>query len=162
MSEWRFRLAEPADAEAFSRWAAENQQIDPKDLLAGTSKKNPTVLFFAVEKDGVVQSFAPVYLQMMVAHLGFNPDAEGKDRLRAMQMLIDGVSAIAVQYGVREIMTLSKEDYSVAKWATKHGFKLDARQPFVLNLNDTLEEAGGEQHAAEAVKEILASYAAKE
>ena len=141
MSEWRFRLAEPTDAEAFSRWSLENDQVDRADIEAGRRKNNPTVVFFAVEKDGVVQAFAPLYCQMTLAHLGFNPEAEGKDKLRAMQMLIDGVSAFAVQYGVHEITTLSKEEYPVAQWAMKHDFELDSRQLFRLDLNKILKLA---------------------
>jgi hypothetical protein len=148
MSEWKFRLAEPADAADFSKWAAENTQVDPKDLWAGTKKKNPTVIFYAVEKDGVVVAFAPVYLQLTVAHLGFNPAAEGKDKLRALQMLTDGVSAIGVQYGIREITTLSKEDYPVAQWAIKHGFELEPRQLLKLDMNKVLEVAEAENLCA--------------
>lgn len=132
---WNLRLAEPSDAEAFSKWVAENPQIDADDIKAGTRDQNPTVLVFAVEKDGVVQVFAPVYLQMTLAHLGFNPEANGKDKLTALQTLVDGVSKTAVEFGVRELTTLSKEEYPVAKWALKHGFKLDPRQVLKLDLN---------------------------
>jgi hypothetical protein len=141
MSEWKFRLAEPADAESFVKWTVENSQIDRADIDAGLRKNNPTVVVFAVEKDGVVITFAPLYCQMALAHLGFNPAAEGKDKLRAMQMLIDGVSAFAVQYGVHEIVTLSKEAYPVAQWAMKHGFDLEPRQVLKLDLNKVLELA---------------------
>lgn len=136
---WTFRLAVPDDAEAFSKWAAENPHIDTKDLLAGTKKQNPTVLFFVVEKDGVVQLFAPVYLQMMLAFLGFNPEVDGKDRLHAMTTLADGVSALAVQFGVRELMVMSKPEYPVAQWAVKHDFDLEPRQAFKLDLNRVLD-----------------------
>lgn len=139
MSNWTFRFANPNDAEAFTKWALENPDVDRKDLFAATKQKNPTVLFFAVEKDGVVQAFAPLYAAMILSHLGFNPDATGKDKLRAMQMLIDGVSAFAVQYGIREIMTLSREEYPVAQWAMKHGFELEPRQVLKLNLNDAMK-----------------------
>jgi len=141
MSEWTFRLAQPTDAEAFSKWTGENTQIDDADKLAATKKNNPTVLWFAVEKDGVVQVFAPFYLQMAMPHLGFNPEAEWRDRLQGMQTLIDGMSAFAVQYGIREIITLSNEDYPVAQWAVKHGFDLEPRQLLKLDLNKTLELA---------------------
>jgi hypothetical protein len=141
MAEWRFRLAVASDAEAFRKWAIENVQVDRADLVATIKKNNPTVVFFAVEKDGVVQAFAPLYAQMILAYLGFNPDAEGKDKLRAMQMLIDGVSAFAVQYGVHEILTMSKEEYPVAKWAMKHGFDLEPRQALKLDLNKMMELA---------------------
>jgi hypothetical protein len=140
MANWKFRIAEPADAEAFSVWSATNPQIDQKDLLKATGTQNPTVVFFAVEKDGVVQAFAPVYLQMVLAHLGFNPEAEGKDKLRALQMLTDGVSAFAIQLGVREIMTLSKAKYPVAQWAVKHDFEIEPRQALILDLNKMMAE----------------------
>lgn len=156
MPNWKFRLAEPSDAEAFSRWSAENPQIDAADLLAGTKEKNPTVLFFVVEKEGVVVSFAPLYLQFALPHLGFNPEADGKDKLTALQMLIDGVSGIAVQYGLREIVTLSKPEYPVARWALKHGFEMDSRQQFKMDLNHTLEQPGSAEHADEIVAALLA------
>lgn len=141
MSEWKFRGVQSSDADSFAEWAAKNPQIDEADLKAGMGANNPTVLFFAVEKDGVVQAFAPVYLQMMLAHLGFNPEAEGKDKLRALQMLIDGVSALAVQFGIREIMTMSKEEYPVAQWALKHDFELEPRQALKLDLNKVMASA---------------------
>lgn len=139
MSEWKFRAAEPADAEAFAKWSATNPQSDPQDLIAGTQSKNPTTVFFAVEKDGVVQVFAPLYAQMILAHLGFNPDADPKDKLRALGILLDGVSAFAVQYGVHELVTLSKEEYPIAQWALNHGFELDGRQLLKLDLNKRME-----------------------
>ena len=138
MSEWTWELAQPSDAEAFSKWSAENPQIDKKDLEAGMGKNNPTVLVFKVSKNGVVISFAPVYCQFALAHLGFNPEAEGKDRLQSLQVMIDGVMALAVQYGIREIVTLSKEEYGIAKWAVKHGFDREERQLFKIDINKTL------------------------
>lgn len=134
-SVWNFRLAGPADAADFAKWTAENSQIDDVDKLAGRGKNNPTVLWFVVEKDGVVQSFAPVYLQASVPHLGFNPDADPKDKLRAMQRLMDGVVGFMAQYGVREITTLSKEEYPIAQWALKHDFDLEPRQLLKLDMN---------------------------
>ena len=141
MSEWSFRCAQPADAEQFAKWAAENPQVDAADLLSARKTENPTVLFFAVEKDGVVQAFAPLYLQMHLPHLGFNPEADGKDKLRALQMMIDGVSAFAVQYGIREITTMSKDEYPIAQWALKHDFELEPRQLLKLNLTRLMEAA---------------------
>jgi hypothetical protein len=139
MSVWFFRLAKPSDAEAFSRWTGANTQIDDVDKLAATKAKNPTVVWFAVEKDEVVQAFAPLYLQFTLPHLGFNPDANGADRQEAMQRLIDGVAAFAVQYGIREITTLSQPEYPIARWALKHDFDLDPRRVLKLDLNKLME-----------------------
>ena len=142
MSEFAFRLAEPADAEAFSNWTAANTQIDDADKLAALKENNPTVVWFCVTRDGVPVAFAPVYLQAMVPHLGFNPGIEGRDRLRALQMLMDGVSGFMVQYGIREIGILSKEEYPIAQWALKHDFDLEPRQFLRLDLNKVM--AGSE------------------
>jgi hypothetical protein len=145
---WNFRLAEPADGPAFSKWAAENPQIEEKDLLATLKKNNPTVLFFTATKDGMPVSFAPVYCQLSVAHLAFNPEALAQDKLRALEVLIDGVDAFAVSMGIREVVTLSKPEYGVAQWAMKHGFDLEERQVFKRNINKILEQAQKEEAEA--------------
>jgi hypothetical protein len=142
MSEWKFRFAEKKDADAFSNWAAHNPQIDPKDLTAALSSKNPTVAYFAVENPkGEVVLFAPFHFQLTLSFLGFNPKAEQKEKLKAMAVLTDGATAFAVQYGIREITTLSKEEYPVAQWGLKHGFRLEDRQTLTLDINKILDEA---------------------
>ena len=141
-SNWVFRLAVPDDAEAFSRWAAENDQIDQKDLLAGTKAVNPTVLTFAVEDgDGKVVAFAPFYLNAALAHLGFNPEARASEKMKALQTMLDGAAAFFVQFGVREILTLSKPEYGVAQWALTHGFESEPRQLLKYDLNRAMKEA---------------------
>ena len=135
MSGWNFRLAEPADAEAFSKWAAENPQVEPRDLLAGMGKTNPTVLVFVAEKDGQAIAFAPIFLSAVLAHMGFSPEARATEKIQAMSVLKDGVMAFMVQFGIREIQTLSKPEYGIAKWALGHGFEQDERSLFRLDLN---------------------------
>ena len=150
---WNFRLAEPRDAAAFSKWSLENPQIDPADREAGTKKKNPTVIYFVAERDGEIVSFAPIYAQMVLPFLVFNPNANAKDRKDALQTLMSGVSAVAVQFGIREIVTLSKEKYPVARWALKNGFKLDSRQQLKWDLNEAMESVAPVAAAApEAVE----------
>ena len=145
MSEWVFRQAKPEDAQSFAEWAAHNPQIDPKDLKAGTQKYNPTVLTFVAEKDGKAVAFAPVYMSAMLAHLGFDPASDGRDRLHSLQTLLDGLMAFYVQFGIRSITTLSKPEYPVAQWAMKHHFEKDGRDLFALNLN---KEMGLEEDVA--------------
>jgi hypothetical protein len=146
---WKFRLAVLEDAEAFTQWTLANPQIDPKDIEAAKKENNPTVLFFAVENaDGKVIAFAPVYTQAIVAHLVFNPEADGKECLSAMQMLLNGTVAFEVGMGVREIVTLSKPEYGVAKWAMKHGFDLEPRQVFKFDINKVLAVAKEESTCA--------------
>lgn len=149
MSEWIFRLAEPSDAEAFSKWAAENTQIDPKDLLAGMKRSNPTVLYFVAEKDGVAVAFAPVYMVAMLAHLGINPAADKKDVLQSLNVLTDGVMGFMVQFGIREIETLTKPAYGLAQWAEHHGFEKDDRLVYRLDINKQMSRIS---EAAEQVR----------
>lgn len=141
MSNWQFRLAVSDDAAAFAKWAAENPQIDQKDLIAGMGRTNPTVLTGVAEKDGVAVAFAPVYLSAVLAHLGFNPNSRASEKLEAMNVLKDGFSALMVQFGVRQIETLSMPDYGVAQWAMKHGFEQEPRSLFRLDLNCEMAEA---------------------
>src|SRR5579863_3692440 len=144
MSEWVFRLAEPSDAEAFSHWSAENPQIDRKDLLLGMKANNPTVLTFVAEKDGITVAFVPVFLSAMIAHLGFDPKARASEKMKALSVLKDGLMAFFVQFGIRELNTLSKSDYGIAKWAIANGFETDGRELFRLDLTREMgkEKAG--------------------
>lgn len=102
---------------------------------------NPTVLFFVAEKDGVPITFCPVYLAAMLAHMGFNSAADEKDKLAGINVLRDGVAAFMLQFGIREIQTLTEPEYGLAKWALKHGFEMDPRKLFRLNLNREMVEA---------------------
>lgn len=141
MSEsYTFRLAEPNDAPAFEAWIADNPQIDPKDLEAGMKRNNPTVLTFAVcDPSGKVILFAPVYAVMNLAYIAMNPEARASEKMQALATLLDGAAAFAVQFGVREINTLTRSDYGVAKWALAHGFEVDARELFRCDLNKLME-----------------------
>ena len=130
-----FRLAKPEDATAFAEWVANNPQIDARDIQAAQSKTNPTVLYFVATKDDVPVAFAPLHCVAMLDHLAFNPESEGRDRLKALQTLIDGCTAFFVQLGIREIQTLTKEEYPVGAWALKHGFEKDDRETFRMDIN---------------------------
>jgi len=140
MSDFAFRLATPADAESFAKWAAENQQIDKKDLLNSTKEKQPTAVHFVVEDgDGKVILFAPLFAQMALAFIGFNPDTRASEKVRALDTLMDGAMAFAVQFGVRHITTLTKPEYAVAQWALKHDFDAEDRNQLTLDINKVLE-----------------------
>lgn len=136
---WNFRLAKPEDAESFAKWVTENPLIDRGDIQAGLSQNNPTALVFVAEKDGQAVAFVPVYAQLAIAHLGFQPEARAAEKLKALAVLLDGIAAFAYQMGIRELVTLSKKDYSVAKWAESKGFEPDSREQFKLNLKTYLK-----------------------
>ena len=140
-SGWKFRLAEASDAEAFTAWLVSNPQIDPKDVAAAQKAKNPTTVYFAVENpDGIVVTFAPVYMQMTIPHLVLNPETTADDRKKSLQVLLDGLMAFAVQFDIREITMLSLEQYPMAQWALNHGFDVDPRQFFKFDINRVLDQ----------------------
>lgn len=141
MSEWNFRLAKVTDAEALARFAAHNVHIDADDLKSGMGANNPTVIMFVVEKDGKPVAAAPVYLSAVLAHLIFDPEAEGSDKMRGLNMLKDGVEAFMIQNGIREITTLSDPKYPISAWALNHGFEEDPRTLLRLDLNKEMVEA---------------------
>ena len=139
MSEVKFRLAEFADADVFKSWVLNNPDIDSQDIKTASRKQNPTVMYFVAENpDGKAIAFAPVYTQYALAHLAFNPDSTGDERKQAMETLLNGVTALAVQFGIREIVTLSKEEYPVAQWGMQHGFDLEQRQLLKFDINKIL------------------------
>lgn len=136
MSDWTFRLAEPADAEAFSKWVSENPFIDSADVQEGLKKNQPTVITFVVCYRGTPVWFAPVYATMHLAHLGVNPEIDAELRKTGLEKLMDYVGAFAYQMGVRYITTLTKERYPIGRWAKQHGFTVDPRQLFKFNLHE--------------------------
>src|ERR1700676_2129427 len=137
---WNFRLAGPDDSESIAKWVAENPQIDPKDILNGMKKNQPTVLWFVAENNGVTVAAAPVFLSAVLAHLAFNPDARASEKMQAMDVLKDGVTAFMAQFGIRSISTQSNPGYPIAKWALAHDFEMDERNTFVLDLNKQMVE----------------------
>jgi len=138
MNEWTYRLAEPADAAAFVEWRAANPQIDLDDVLRTSKERNPTCLYLVACKDGVPVSFAPLYCQMHLAHLVFSPDARASEKMKALAGLLNFASAIAVQFGVREITTLTRESYPMGQVALRMGFEKDSRELFRFDINKVL------------------------
>jgi hypothetical protein len=126
------RFAEPKDAESFAKWAAENPDVPQRDI--DSTGKNPTTTTLVVEIDGVPVLYVPFYCLMNICYLGFNPDSDRKQRLRAMSAMLDGLQTFAKQFGIAEIQTLSLENYPVAQWALKHGFTIDNRNPLTFEV----------------------------
>jgi hypothetical protein len=129
-----FRFAQPSDAESFTRWAVENPKIPHKDILASMKANNPTSTVLVIEENGVPILFAPFYCQMNLAYLGFNPEYEGKIRLKALNALQWAIASFAYEFGVREVTVQTSKDYPVGKWALKHGFKEENRQTFTMRV----------------------------
>lgn len=137
MSEWEIRFAEPADAPQFAEWIAKNPQIYPDDVESGLKENNPTSLTFVVTHNGKPVWFAPMYAQFCLAHLGVNPESDSDERKFALKYLLAGVTGFALEYGIREITTMTKDEYPVAVVAKRLGFKKDplGREQFKMDIN---------------------------
>jgi hypothetical protein len=136
MSEWEIRFATPEDAPLFAEWIVKNPQIYPEDVADGTKEKNPTSQTFVVTHNGKPVWFAPMYLQFHLAHLGVNPESDSDERKDALKYLLTGIMGFALEYGIREITTMTKDAYPVAVVAKRMGFKKDpqGREQFKLNI----------------------------
>lgn len=126
------RIANENDAEPFSKWIAESTNIPVEDVKASLKENNPTSITLVIECDGKVLMFFPTYAVALLGFLGFNPEADPRERLKAMEAAKRAAQAFWGMHGVTTIATLSREDYPVAKWALNHGFGLEPRQVLVL------------------------------
>jgi hypothetical protein len=141
MSEWTYRGANASDAPVFAEWVQNNPQIDLGDVQRTIKGNNPTCIFLVACCDGKPVAFAPLYAQMHLAHLAFSPDARASEKLKAMQGLLDFATAFAVQFGVREITTLSRDSYAMGQVALHLGFEKDDRNLFRFDINKAMEPA---------------------
>lgn len=138
MENWTYRQARPADAPLFAEWVNSNPLIDPGDVQRTIHGNNPTCVFLVAEEDGVPVAFMPVYIPMHIAHLSFSPTARASQKIKALHGLHDFATALAVQFGIREMTVLTREDYPMAKFAKQIGFKRDNRQLFRFDINSVL------------------------
>lgn len=133
--EFTVRIANENDAEPFAKWIAESRDIPVEDVKASLKEANPTSVTLVIECDGKVLLFAPTYAVALLGFIGFNPEAEPRERIKALEAIKRAVQAFWGMHGVTSVATLTKEEYPVAKWALNHGFVKEERQVFVLTSN---------------------------
>lgn len=126
------RFATAEDSTAFSEWAVYNEDIPRKDIESAMNA--PGLIAPVVEIEGKPVLYVPTYPVLNVAYLGFNPEASRSNRLLAMEAMLKSLEELARKFHISEVQTLSKEEYMVAKWAIKHGFKLDNRNPLIFEV----------------------------
>lgn len=129
------RLARPEDAESFAAWAAENQAISTEDLQEFS--KHATAVTFVVEADGKPIFYFPVYAICKLGFLGFNPEADTRERLAALDSGMEALRDFARSFGISEVQftTTADESYPMLRWCQKHGFRPVDRQHFRLEVN---------------------------
>src|SRR5580765_945291 len=132
----KFRFANPEDAESFSKWACDNADIPARDIESAKKENNPTSTVLVIETDdGEPILYVPAYCAIKLAYLGFNPEANERQRIEAMNLMLTALKGFAANFGIKEIETLSRREYIVAKWAEKHGFKAEDRQLFTAKVS---------------------------
>lgn len=134
MTNWAFRFATATDAQQFAEWATGNPDIPRSDIESGTREQSPTATYLIVEEDGKVILCVPAFAVLRIAYLLFNPDADAKQRVGAMNKMRECLKGFAAMFGINRIETLSREGYAVAEWAEKHGFEIEDRQLFTLTV----------------------------
>lgn len=127
-----FRFANPEDAEPFAAWATDHPDIPARDIKAAMKENNPTATILVIEDEGTPILYVPLYCSVRIAYLGFNPIADQRLRIAAMNTMRTAIMAFAANFGINQVDTLTKSGYAVAQWAEKHGFKAEDRQLFEL------------------------------
>jgi hypothetical protein len=78
----------------------------------------------------------PAYAAMIIAFLVFNPETDGRERIKGLEKMKQALSIFSAYHGIREINTYTTPDRGVAKWALNHGFETEERKVLRLNLNE--------------------------
>ena len=133
------RFGKPEEAKEFARWAIENDKIPHMDVVSVLKENNPTAVYLVIEKEGTPILYVPIYAQVNVGFLGFNPDIKGKARLAALGELKESLKNFAKSFGINEITVQTSPDYPVGKWALKHGFREEKRQTFKLLVEKQID-----------------------
>jgi hypothetical protein len=118
------------------------------DVLRTIKGNNPTCIFLVACFEGKPVTFAPLVCQMHLCHLAFSPDARASEKLKAVSGLLDFAMGLAVQFGIREITTMSRSSYPMGKVAEHLGFEKDSRELFWFDINKVLNSAAQENAAA--------------
>jgi len=129
----KFRFATESDWSLLAKWAAENPDIPEKDAWAVAASPSSVALVMA-DDDGKILLILPWYPSLTIGFFGFSPEANAKERIKAMNAALPVVEKAAKKFGIAHVEGFSKADYLMAQWAEKHGFVEETRQAFVKTL----------------------------
>jgi hypothetical protein len=128
----RYRFLTAADAPILAEWAANNPQIPVED--AKSLKNHPTCEAIAIEEGGEILLILPFFAVMQIPFFGWNPEADARKRVKAMNFALGVMEKFAVEHHVHGIQGFSRPQYPMAQWSVKHGFQAEDRQAFVKVL----------------------------
>lgn len=117
------RLATPADASAFARWAESNHDIPRADIEAVA---NAVTLTVVAEVDGEAELYIPFIFSphralLTIGYLGFRPGHGRRTKSRALRAMLASAARLRDHLGC-EMRVVTKAEYPMGKWALKHGF----------------------------------------
>jgi len=130
------RVMQPEDEESFAKWATENAAIPTEDLQE--FGKHATAVTFVVEVDGKPVFYFPVWAICKLGFLGFNPQADARKRLAALESGMEALQTFARTFGISEVQFTSTADesYPMLRWCRKHGFQPVDKQHFRLEVHE--------------------------
>jgi hypothetical protein len=128
----RYRFLTAEDAPILAKWVAENPDIPLQDKRS--LKNHQTTEAIAIEEDGEILLILPFYALLNIAFFGFNPEADGRKRIKAMNYALEVMEDFAKKFHINAIQGFSNPNYKIAQWSEKHGFELEERQAFVKTL----------------------------
>lgn len=129
----QFRFATPEDGALLAEWAINNPEIPMEDINAVRASPSSVALIVA-DDEGKTLLILPWYVSLTVGFCAFNPDADHRERIKALNAALPVVVEAAKKFGIAHIEAFSKAEYSMAKWTMKHGFEEEKRRAFVLTV----------------------------
>lgn len=117
------RLATPADADTFARWAAFNNDIPDNAVEAVI---NGVTLVLVAEVDGEPELYIPFIFseekpQLTIGYLGFRVGQDYRTKAKALKEMLAATKRLQEHFDC-EIRVITKAEYPMGKWALKHGF----------------------------------------
>lgn len=130
----KFKFLEtPEEISQLAEFIGKNPDI-PLDDVNGLKASPSSVVLMVSDDEGKVLLMLPWYPLFVVPFFGFNPEANPRERIKAMNAALPIIEAAAKRFGIAHIAGMTRPEYGIAQWAMKHGFEPDQRQAFVKTL----------------------------
>jgi len=113
----RCRKASYTEALQHIQWLLTQKDVDWSTL------DYPTREIAAVEVDGKVVVYGHYHGVLVIESLAFNPDADAKDRLESVMVLVENICQRAKELGFREIWYMSSDTRTDESAARQLGFE---------------------------------------
>ena len=131
--EYTTRLMRRGDIEQLASWVVDNQDIPAEDKRMIVY---PSTFTICVERNDWPVLFVPLHRTLSIGFLGFNPDADAKDKSYALRAAMQSAKNTCDAMKISEIHVATMPDYPMGKWAMKHGFKDSGKHDLYWGLTN--------------------------